>query len=82
MTAIAYEYPSDIAAIREGLARFIKAEVMPRHHDNSELLENPHHRFTPDGRTLVVPRLDGSLHLWSMDAIHRELAPLGLDWSH
>ena len=50
MTAIAYEYPSDIAAIREGLARFIKAEVMPRHNDNAELLENPHHRFTPDGR--------------------------------
>ncbi len=37
-------------------------------------------RFTPDGRTLVVPRLDGSLHLWSMDAIRTELGRLGLGW--
>lgn len=37
-------------------------------------------RFTPDGRTLIVPRLDGSLHLWSLAAIQAELSKLGLDW--
>ena len=50
MPAIAYEYPAEIAAIREGLERFVRTEVMPRHHDNAELFENPHHRFTSDGR--------------------------------
>lgn len=37
-------------------------------------------RFTPDGRTLIVPRLDGSLHPWSLTAIRTELGQLGLDW--
>ena len=37
-------------------------------------------RFTPDGKTLIVPRLDGSLHLWSMAMIRSELGKLGLDW--
>lgn len=37
-------------------------------------------RFTPDGHTLIVPRLDGSLHLWSLSAIRTELGQLGLDW--
>lgn len=37
MPAIAYEYPAEIAAIREGLERFVRTEVMPRHHDNAEL---------------------------------------------
>lgn len=38
--------------------------------------------FTPDGKTLVVPRLDGSLHLWSVDVIRAELGKLGLDWQN
>ncbi len=37
-------------------------------------------RFTPDGKTLIVPRLDGSLHLWSLSAIRAELGKLGLGW--
>lgn len=41
---------------------------------------SPSLRFTPDGRTLIVPRLDGSLHLWSLSAIRTELGKLGLDW--
>jgi WD40 repeat protein len=39
-------------------------------------------RFTPDGRTLVVPRLDGSLHLWDLHSIRAELRGLGLDWAN
>jgi WD40 repeat protein len=39
-------------------------------------------RFSPDGRTLFVPRMDGSLHLWSMDTIRAELGKLGLDWAN
>lgn len=50
MTAIAYEYPAEIVAIREGLERFVRTEVIPRHEDNAALLENPHRRFTEDGR--------------------------------
>ena len=50
MTAIAQSYSDDIVAIREGLANFIEAEVIPRHRANAELLENEHHTFTADGR--------------------------------
>ncbi|MDI1250510.1 MAG: protein kinase [Lacunisphaera sp.] len=41
---------------------------------------SPSLRFTPDGGTLIVPRLDGSVHLWSLAAIRTELGKLGLDW--
>ncbi len=41
---------------------------------------SPSLRFTPDGGTLIVPRLDGSVHLWSITGIRAELAKLGLDW--
>lgn len=50
MTAIAFDYPSDIAAIREGLLGFIRAEVVPRHEANAGVLENPHRLYTDDGR--------------------------------
>lgn len=42
---------------------------------------SPTLRFTPDGRMLVVPRLDGSLHLWSIGRLREELRALGLDWA-
>jgi WD40 repeat protein len=38
-------------------------------------------RFSPDGRTLAV--LSGrTVHLWDLQALHAELAALGLDWEH
>jgi alkylation response protein AidB-like acyl-CoA dehydrogenase len=50
VTAIAQPYPEEILAIREGIANFIEAEVVPRHKANAELLENEHRTFTADGR--------------------------------
>lgn len=50
MTAIAFQYPEDIQALRDGLAAFIRAEVVPRHHAHAELLEDEHRKFTPEGR--------------------------------
>jgi WD40 repeat protein len=41
---------------------------------------SPSLRLTSDGKNLIVPRLDGSLHLWSLSAIRTELGKLGLDW--
>lgn len=50
MPAIAYEYPPEIAAIRDGLERFVRTEVIQRHHDHAALLDNPHRCFDADGR--------------------------------
>ncbi len=50
MSAIAYAYPDDVAAIRDGLERFVQAEVIPRHEAHAAPLENPHRRYTEDGR--------------------------------
>ena len=50
MTAIAFQYSDDIVALRDGLAKFIRAEVIPRHQAHAELLEDEHRKFTPDGR--------------------------------
>ncbi len=38
-------------------------------------------RFSPDGRLLVVPRLDGSIHLWEVALLRDKLRALGLDWA-
>jgi acyl-CoA dehydrogenase len=49
MTAIAFEYPEEIAAMREGLATFIRAEVIPRHEKHHALLENGRRKYTEEG---------------------------------
>jgi len=36
--------------------------------------------FSPDGRYLVVTLADQSVQLWDLQALHRELGKLGLDW--
>jgi WD40 repeat protein len=36
--------------------------------------------FSPDGRTLLSGSADGTLKLWDLPTIRRELAALGLDW--
>ena len=40
----------------------------------------PSLHFTPDGRTLVAARLDGSIYIWKIDRVRAELQKLGLDW--
>jgi WD40 repeat protein len=36
--------------------------------------------FSPDGATLASGSLQGTLKLWNLPALRRELAKLGLDW--
>jgi len=55
MPAIAYEYPDEIAAIAEGVAAFIKAEVIPRHQKNAALFEDP--RKIYDDKGAYVPKV-------------------------
>lgn len=50
MTAIAFEYSPEVTAIRGGLERFIRAEVVTRHEQNAHLLESPHRMYGEDGR--------------------------------
>lgn len=50
MTAIATPLPEDIQAVRDGVLDFARAEVLPRHAANRELLENPRRLFREDGR--------------------------------
>ncbi len=49
MTAIAFDYPHEIAALREGIAGFIRAEVISRHERNNDLLSNPRRKYTEQG---------------------------------
>jgi hypothetical protein len=37
-------------------------------------------RFTPDGRQLIVARMEGQVDLWNLERLRQELRDLGLDW--
>lgn len=37
MPAIAFEYPEEILAVREGITDFIRKEVLPRHEKYKDL---------------------------------------------
>lgn len=50
MSAVAFQYPDEIQALRDGLAAFIRSEVIPRHEKNAALLEDEHRKFTDEGR--------------------------------
>ena len=50
MSALAFDLPEDIVAVREGLAAFAKAEILPRHQKHRDFLENPRQLFCEDGR--------------------------------
>jgi acyl-CoA dehydrogenase len=50
MPAFAHDYPDDIQSIREGIAAFIKAEVIPRHEKHSKLLGDSKHKYGDDGK--------------------------------
>src|SRR5436190_1897460 len=49
MPAIAFEYPDEIVAIADGIASFIKAEVIPRHQKNAALFEDPRKIYDDKG---------------------------------
>lgn len=50
MPAIAFDYPEEVIAIREGLERFIRAEVIPRHERHAALLDDERRLFDDAGR--------------------------------
>ncbi|HYA36332.1 MAG TPA: acyl-CoA dehydrogenase family protein [Candidatus Binataceae bacterium] len=50
MTAIAFPIPEQIRELADGVERFIRAEVMPRHDQHARILEEPRLLFAPDGR--------------------------------
>ncbi|MBW7862594.1 MAG: acyl-CoA dehydrogenase [Rhodocyclaceae bacterium] len=49
MPAIAFDYPQEVLALREGLVAFLRSEVMARHDEQPELFENPHRVFDERG---------------------------------
>ena len=50
MSAIAWELPEDVRAVRDGLLDFARKEVLPRHDKHRELFENPRLLYREDGR--------------------------------
>ena len=50
MSAIAWELPEDVRAVRDGLIDFACKEVLPRHDKHRELFENPRLLYREDGR--------------------------------
>ncbi len=62
MTAMAFEYPDEIRQLRDGVEDFLRVEVIRRHEVHHELLENPHRKYTPEGRYVPeVLRLIGEV---------------------
>ena len=49
MTAIAYAYPDEIVALKEGIATFIRAEVIARHEKHHDLLADQRRKYTAEG---------------------------------
>ena len=50
MSAIAWELPEEIRAVREGLLEFARQEVLTRHENHHDLFENPRRLYREDGR--------------------------------
>lgn len=50
MSAIAWDLPDDIRAVREGLIDFARKEVLPRHEAHRALFEDPRRLYREDGR--------------------------------
>jgi acyl-CoA dehydrogenase len=49
MSAIAYQYPPEIAALRESITGFVRTEVVPRHEKHRALFEDPHKAYDAHG---------------------------------
>ena len=50
MSAIAWDLPEEIRAVRDGLIDFARKEVLPRHAKHHDLFENPLRLYREDGR--------------------------------
>jgi len=50
MSAIAFEYPAEIQALRDGIEAFIRAEVIPRHERHAALLHDDRRKYDETGR--------------------------------
>ncbi|HZD26148.1 MAG TPA: acyl-CoA dehydrogenase family protein, partial [Alphaproteobacteria bacterium] len=50
LSAIAFPIPDEILAVRDGLAAFLKREVVARHETHHALLSDPRRRYAEDGR--------------------------------
>lgn len=50
MPAIAYDYPDDVRAVIDGVERFVRAEVAPRHERHAALLDDERRLFDDSGR--------------------------------
>ncbi len=50
MSAIAWQLPEDVRAVRDGLLDFARKEVLPRHAKHHDLFENPRRLYREDGR--------------------------------
>jgi alkylation response protein AidB-like acyl-CoA dehydrogenase len=50
MSAIAWELPEEIRAVRDGLVDFVRKEVLPRHDKHRDLFEDQRRLYREDGR--------------------------------
>jgi alkylation response protein AidB-like acyl-CoA dehydrogenase len=50
MSAIAFPIPDEITALADGVERFLKAEVFPRHEKDHALFADPRRLYAEDGR--------------------------------
>jgi hypothetical protein len=59
MSAIAWELPEEVRAVRDGLLDFARKEVLPRHYRHRDLFENEPAPALSRGRT-ILRRIEGS----------------------
>jgi acyl-CoA dehydrogenase len=50
VSAIAWELPEDVRAVRDGLLDFARKEILPRHEEHRDLFEEPRRLYREDGR--------------------------------
>ncbi|MBI5261786.1 MAG: hypothetical protein HY852_08225 [Bradyrhizobium sp.] len=50
MGGVAFELPSDVADVRDGVLRFVEAQVVPRIERNRALLEDQRRLYDENGR--------------------------------
>lgn len=50
MSVIAFDLPSDVAAVRDALEVFVRREILPRAERHAGLIDDPRRRYAADGR--------------------------------